>query len=204
MRARRVLAAVTVAVALTATAGCLGTEDTEALQADVAALTTEVESLQATLDAVQDRHDRTAGATERLRAILADPAAFGTEEEVAAQLAQMATEDAMMVSDVFGETGVRSAWQSTLFGEGPTAASEARVDTLHHWLSEDGSMSGSLWVWHGANAVGNPFELAGVQVSTHDETGRATEIRIVFPYPDAWVLEAFDGPGTPTGTLLVP
>lgn len=196
----RLLAAAVAALAL-AGAGCLGPDESETLQAEVVALTQEVGSLQAALDDVQARHDRTVAATERLQSILADPSSFGTEDEVAAQLAQMATEDALMVSDVFGSSHVRSAWQSTLFGWGPTAALEARLETVEQWVSDDGSMSGSLWVWHGDNAAGNPFELAGVQVSTHDGTGRATEIRILFPYSAARVLEATDGAGTPTGTL---
>jgi hypothetical protein len=201
VRTRRLLAAAVVVVALAGTAGCLGEDDTEPLRAEVAGLTAEVETLQALLDDVVDRHDRTRSATERLRQILDDPDAFGTEVEVVAQLAQMSADDATMTNDVFGSAGIRSAWTSTLFGGWPGSALEARVDTVSAWVAEDGSMSGSLWVWHGTNTAGRPFELAGVQVSQHDETGRSTEIRIHYPYDDAYVLDAVDGTGTPTGVL---
>ncbi len=204
MSARRLLlGAITASVLLTGTAGCLGTDEADALRAEVATLTQEVESLRATLDDVEDRHDRTASATERLRTILDDPSEFGTEGEVADQLAQMATEDAQMNDDVFGPHAIRGAWRSTLFGFG-CEKTDARVEMLHDWVSEDGSMSVSVWVWHGTNCAGHPFELAGVSVSPHDSTGRATEMRNHYPYPDAYVLEAFTGAGTPTGTLLVP
>ncbi len=204
MRVRRLLVAAAVMAALAGTAACLGADDAEGLRAEVAGLTSEVGSLQATLDDVVDRHDRTESAIQRLRQILADPDAFGTDEEVVAQLAQMSTEDAEMVDDVFGSVGIRSAWASTMFGGRPGATLTARIDSLESWVAEDGSMSGSLWVWHGTNEAGNPFELTGVQVSTHDETGRSTGITIHYPYPDDVVVAAVDGPGTPTGILRLP
>ncbi len=200
---RRLLGILTALTLLTGTTGCFGPDESDALEAEVVELTQQVESLQVTLDDVVARHDRTAAATERLRAILDDPAAFGTEEEVAAQLAQMATEDAQMEDDVFGGHAIRGAWQSALFGFG-CEETDARIEMLHQWISADGSMSGDLWVWHGTNCAGNPFELAGVSISTHDETGRATEMRNHYPYSDQYVREGFTGAGTPTGTLLVP
>jgi hypothetical protein len=190
---RRLLGILTALLLLTGTTGCFGPDESDTLKAEVVELTQQVETLQATLDDLQDRHDRTARATERLRAILDDPAAFGTEEEVAAQLAQMATEDAVLRDDVFGSTGVRSAWQDVLFGWSRSAEMDTSMRVFHHWVSADGSQSGGLWVWSGTNPCGHPFELVEVRIRTHDETGRATVIEVHYPYDDDYVRDVVEG-----------
>ncbi len=129
-----------------------------------------------------------------MRAILDDPAAVGDEDAVVAALAELATPDAEMEDDAFHESvGISDAWANTLYA----GAMDARIDVRHRWISDDGSMSGGLWIWHGTNALGNPFELIGVQVDTHDDEGRITHELVVYPYPDDYVAEAVEGAGTP-------
>jgi outer membrane murein-binding lipoprotein Lpp len=192
VRSRLVLLAAIVGLLLTP-AGCWWDDEANRLRDEVATLGQEVAGLQATIDEAQDRHDRTAGAMERLRAILDDPGEFGTEEQVVAQLAQMSTEDAVLRDDVFGSTGVRSAWQDILFGWSRSAAMDTSMDVHHHWLAADGSQSGGLWVWHGTNCAGHRFQLVEVRIRDHDETGKATLIEIHYPYDDAYVRDAVEG-----------
>lgn len=40
-------------------------------------------------------------------------------------------------------------------------------------------------------------ELVGVQIDTHDDEGRVTDEWVIHPYPDDYVVEAFEGAGTP-------
>lgn len=51
-------------------------------------------------------------------------------------------------------------------------------------------------MWQGTNVAGNPFELIGVNVTTHDDEGRIADSWVIYPYPDEYVSEAFLGDGT--------
>lgn len=176
-------------------AGCGSDSD------EVASLTTQVQQLEQERDALQEkvdaaatRHDKTVAVMEGVRAILDDPTSVGDEDAVVEALAQYATADAEMEDDAFHESvGIRQAWENTLY----SGAMDSSIDPLHTWVSDDGSMSGSLWIWHGTNFAGNPFELIGVQIDTHDDEGRVSHELVVYPYPDEYVDEAVEGDGTP-------
>ena len=176
-------------------AGCGSDSD------EVAALTTQVEQLEQERDALQEkvdaaatRHDKTVAVMEGVWAILDDPTSVGDEDAVVEALAAFATPDAEMEDDAFHESvAMRQAWENTLFAD----AMDSTFDSLHTWVSDDGSMSGSLWIWHGTNVAGNPFELIGVQIDTHDDEGRISHELVVYPYPDEYVGEAVEGDGTP-------
>jgi len=60
---------------------------------------------------------------------------------------------------------------------------------------DDGSQSAALWLWHGTNIAGNPFELAGISLATHDEDGLISYELVTYPYPDDYVREAVMGSG---------
>jgi len=85
-----------------------------------------------------------------------------------------------------------SAWRNTLY----VGTMDARIDVTYIWLSEDGSQGGDLWLWHGTNAAGNPFELSGVNLDEFDEDGLIARSHVVYPYPDEYVLKAVLGSGT--------
>jgi outer membrane murein-binding lipoprotein Lpp len=168
---------------------------------EVAALTTRVEQLndereglQQEVDAAATRHDKTVAVVEWLRTILDDPESVGDEDAVTTALAELATPDAQMEDDALGGSiGMRLAWSKTLYSN----AMDARIDIRHSWVSDDGTLSGGLWIRHGTNQAGNPFELIGVQVDTHDDEGLITHELVVYPYPDEYVVEAVQGAGTP-------
>lgn len=164
----------------------------ESLEQDLATVTAERDGLAAQISDREARHAASLATIEGVEAILADPDAFGTENEVADALAALAVEDAVMDDTVFGAVGYRTAWYNTLF----SGAIDADIDVYHHWLSEDGSQGGSLWVWHGTNAAGNPFELAGISLNEYDEDGRLTYELVTYPYPDEYVEAAVMGEGT--------
>jgi outer membrane murein-binding lipoprotein Lpp len=176
-------------------AGC-GSDSGEvaALTTQVEQLTEERDALQERVDAAPTRHDKTMAAVEGVRAILDDPASVGDEAAVAAALAAFATPDAQMEDDAYHEAvPMERAWAQTLSSNGI----DAQMDVLHQWVSDDGSMSGGMWIWHGTNLVGNPFELIGVQVDTHDDEGRISHELVLYPYPDEYVVQAIEGDGTP-------
>ncbi len=175
-------------------AGCgSDADEVAALTTRVEQLTEEREALQQEVDAAATRYDKTVAVVEGVRAILDDPESVGDEDAVTAALAEYATPDAQIEDDAFGSAGVRLAWSLTLYSN----AMDARIDIRHSWVSDDGSMSGGLWIWHGTNQAGNPFELIGAQMDTHDDEGRITHELVVYPYPDEYVVEAVQGAGTP-------
>jgi hypothetical protein len=140
------------------------------------------------------RHDAALEAVTTQKDILDDPESFGTEDEVVDLLASSATTDAVMDDDVFGAFPYRQAWHNTLYGK----AFHARIDVYDIWVSEDGSQGGVLWVWHGLNAKGNPFELPGISLMEFNEEGLISYELVTYPYPDAYVDEAAFGDGSPT------
>lgn len=144
-------------------------------------------------DAASVRHDQSAAVVEEIVAILDDPAAFGSEGEVADALAAHAVPGARMEDEVLGTVEYETGFYETLFG----GAVDAEIDVHHVVVADDGSTSVVLWNWHGDNASGNPFELPGISVITHDDDGRVAHELVTYPYPDEHVDEAFLGAGTP-------
>ncbi len=188
----RAWAAVAVGVALAAS-GCTSSGETEDLEAQLAQVSAERDALQAQVDAVAARYEKTQATKAAVETILADQDSYGTVPEVADLLASYATPDAVMDDDVFGAIGYRQAWYSTLGGD-----LDARIDTIQQWVDADGSEAGALWVWRGVNGGGHPFELIGISVISYDDDGLVTNEWVAYPYPDAFVVEAIDGAGTPT------
>lgn len=123
--------------------------------------------------------------------ILDDPRSYGSEEEVAELLASYATRDAVMDDAVFGAIPIRNAWYNTLY----RGAMDSEIDIYHRWLSEDGSQGGALWVWHGTNQVGNPFEVYGIALDEYDETGLITSEYVAYAHSNEYVEQAVLGNG---------
>lgn len=174
--------------------GCVDDEAAriESLEEELATVAAERDELAAQVSDREARHAASLATIEGVEAILADPDSFGTEDEVVDALAAFAADGTVMDDAVFGAADYRTAWRNTLFG----GAIDADIDVYHHWLSEDGSQGGSLWVWHGTNAAGNPFELAGISLNEYDEDGQLTYELVTYPYPDEYVEAAVVGKGT--------
>ena len=51
-------------------------------------------------------------------------------------------------------------------------------------------------MWHGTNAAGNPFELAGISLTTYDEDGLISYGLVTYPYSDEYVRKAFSTSGS--------
>lgn len=183
---RRALTAVVVTALLAGgAAACSTDESTQSLQEQLA-------SMQAA------RHEASLKTITAEEGILANQDSYDSPEAVIDALAALAVDGAKMDDEVFGAVPLRQGWYYTLFGD----SMDATIDVHHHWLSEDGSQGGSLWVWHGTNPKGNPFELVGISLIDFDEQGRLTNEFVTYPYPDEYVDEAVDGAGTPaTGSL---
>ena len=139
-----------------------------------------------------ERREKGIAIQAEIKAILDDPESFGTEEEVADLLATHATQFAAMDDEVFGSANYRAGFYNTLYSN----AMDAEIDVYETWMSDDGSQGGVLWMWHGTNARGNPFELAGVSITTHDEDGMITHEYVTYPHDDAYVVSAAYGLGT--------
>jgi hypothetical protein len=129
-----------------------------------------------------------------LKEILDDPESFGTEAEVVGLLASYAADGTVMDDDVFGAVPYQQAWHNTLYG----GAFDAQIDIYDTWVSDDGSQGGALWIWHGLNASGNPFELPGISLMKFDEEGLVSYELVTYPYPDDYVRAAALGEGSPT------
>ena len=162
-------------------------------EAHAVAISAERDALAQATDS-SDRHDNAARVQAEIRAILDDPEAFGTEDEIADLLATHAKGDALMDDDVYGAVLWRDGMHNTLHGT--AGAADARLDTYDTWLCDDGSQGGALWMWHGTNAAGNPFELAGISLTTYDEDGLISYELVTYPYSDEYVRKAFSTSGS--------
>ncbi|GAA1470231.1 hypothetical protein [Microbacterium thalassium] len=190
-RARAIVALVSALALAGGVAGCTAS-DSE-LEAQLEQVTAERDALPAQIDADAVRYDNTIAVHEEVRAILDDPEAYGTEDEVVAALAALATPEAEMYDDAYGDgVGMQQAWYQTLY----SGAMDSRIELVHEWVARDGSQSGGLWLWYGTNLAGNEFQLVGVQIDDHDDDGLITHELVVYPYPDAYVIEALEGAGT--------
>ncbi len=131
------------------------------------------------------RYENAQSNQEALGAIIADPTAFGTETEVLDLLDSMAIPDVVSGDLAFGGTmkGIwRTGWYNTLFGR-----DDMSVKTWRSWLSEDGSVGGSLWTWSGMAGNGEPFAIPGVEISRFNDEGLYTEVVMFYPFEDAEV-----------------
>jgi len=140
------------------------------------------------------RHDAALESLAMLKEILADPESFGTEAEVVDLLASYAADGTVMDDDVFGAVPYRQAWHNTLYG----GAFDAQIDAYDTWVSDDGSQGGVLWIWHGLNGSGRPFELPGISLIEFDEDGLVSYELVTYPYPNDYVRAAAFGEGSPT------
>ena len=186
-RIMSVVAALTLGVAATA---CSNSDDTA--EEELAAVTAERDALLAAAEHRQDRRDRALTVLDEIEMLLDDPTTFGTEEEVADLLGSHATDDALMDDDVFGAVNYRDGFYNTLYA----GALDASIDIYDTWVSADGSQGGALWMWHGENANGEAFELAGVSLIEFDDHGKIAYELVTYPYPDEYVRSVIMGGGT--------
>ena len=131
-------------------------------------------------EATTARYDNAQANQETLGAIIADPHAFGSEAEVLDLLDSMAVPDVVSGDLAFGGTmtGIwRTGWRNTLYGSDDMA-----VKTWRSWLSEDGSVGGSLWTWSGTASNGKPFAIPGVEISRFNDEGLYTEVVMFYPF----------------------
>ena len=136
-------------------------------------------------DESADRYEKASATQQTVTEIIADPSAFGTEDEVLDLLDELAVPEVVSGDLAFGgvSTGVwRIGWRNTLF------RSDATLRTWTTWLSDDGSVGGSLWTWSGTAANGEPFDLQGLELSRFNDDGLYTELVMLYPYDDEEVL----------------
>ena len=155
------------------------------IEDQLAEVTVERDALVEGVESTSTRHENAKANQETLLAIIKDPAAFGSEKEVLDILDEMATPDVASGDVAFGGvmTGIwRQGWRNTLFG-----GMDASIHTWTSWLSEDGSVGGSLWTWSGSAQNGEPFDLQGLEISRFDDEGLYTEVIMQYPYEDAEV-----------------
>lgn len=162
------------------------------LESELAIVIAERDALAQGGDLPEGRYEKARAHMDLVMAVHDDPEAFGSEEEVIETLVEHYTPDAVMDDAVFGAVPIAQAWHNTLYG----GAVDAEIDIYHSWLSDDGSQGGYLWVWHGTNILGNPFELPGISLCQFDEDGLESYEYVVYPYPDDYVRNAFEGSGT--------
>ena len=165
--------------------GCGDDSDSDDQLAEV---TAERDALQAQVDAAADRYEKSEATQTAVIEIIADPAAFGTEDEVLDLLDQYAESIGIFYGDdAFGTTTWRTGWRETLFGE-----VDADIQTWHRWLSDDGSNGGSLWSWNGTARNGEPFTLSGIVLDEFNDDGLYKELYVYYPMEAAEVRRIFD------------
>jgi hypothetical protein len=191
-RWRRTVGLAAAVLLVAGASACSGDDNAEALEQELAEVTAERDALALQVEERAERRDRGLAILAEITAILDEPESFGTEEEVADLLATHATEAAVMDDEVFGSVNYRDGFYNTLYSD----AMDAEIDVYETWMSADGSQGGVLWLWHGTNAAGNSFELAGVSITTHDEEGMITHEYVTYPHDDEYVRAATFGEGT--------
>lgn len=194
MRIRRFVAVGLVFGLLGGLAACGSDADVADLERRLAEVEAERDALEEQTFGDLERYRKTEAVKIAIREILDDPEAFGTQEEVAELLATYSTPGALMEDDAFGAVPMMEAWFNTLY----LGAMDAEIEVWHQWIADDGSQSGALWIWHGSNAVGNPFEVVGVSIDTHDAEGRVAHELVIYPYSDTYMNKAVFGAGTTT------
>ena len=157
-----------------------------AAQAQVGDLTADLAELEAAATAATTRYEKAKATQETAKAIMADPSAFGSEDEVLDLMDDLAAPGTVMGDAAFGPAPYRAAWRGTLFGR-----VDATIRTWTSWLSDDGSVGGSLWTWSGTASNGEPFDLQGLELSRYDEDGLYSSIMVSYPYEDAEVMRIF-------------
>lgn len=133
-------------------------------------------------DASSARYENAQANQETLMAIIADPSAFGTQEEVLDLLDSMAVPDVVSGDLAFGGTmtGIwRTGWRNTLY-----ARPDMSIKTWRYWLSDDGSVGGSLWTWYGIADNGESFTIPGVEISRFTDEGLWEELIMFYPFED--------------------
>jgi hypothetical protein len=158
-----------------------------ALEQQLAAVTAERDQMTADARAAAGRYEKAKATQAKLRSIIEDPAAFGTRSEVLAALKEMAVPGLLSVDEVFGAVDWLAGWNYTLFNN-----TDAKINTWRSWLSDDGSVGGSLWTWSGIARNGEPFDLQGAETSRFNEDGLVTESVMFYAYPDEEVTRRFN------------
>lgn len=173
-------------LALVLLTGACGDDDGSGDQ--LAEVIAERDALQARLDAAEQRHDRSAASQQAVAEIIADPSAFGTEDEVLDLLDQYAESPSIgYVDDALGATTWRIGWRDTLF-----SGVDANLETWVVWLADDGSTGGSLWSWNGTAANGEPFSLSGIVLEEFNDEGLYEALTVYYPMEGDEVRRAFD------------
>jgi hypothetical protein len=157
-------------------------------EVQLADMTAERDELAAEATATPEaaRYEKAQATQETALAIMADPWVFGTEDEVLDLFDEMAAPGTVYGDAAFGSIGWRAGWKNTLFGQ-----VDATIRTWASWLSDDGSVGGSLWTWSGTARNGEPFDLQGIELSTYDEYGRYTSVMVHYPFEHAEVMRVF-------------
>ena len=135
------------------------------------------------------RYEAALATQETMLAIMEDPASFGDEDEVLDLLDSMATPGVVSGDLAWGgtSTGIwRTGWRNTLFG-----GTDATIRTWKTWLSDDGSVGGSLWTWTGTAQNGKSFSIEGLELSRFNENGLYTEVVMLYPYENNEVHRRF-------------
>lgn len=159
----------------------------KALEQQLAAVTAERDEMAADRQAVAGRYEKAKATQATLMRIIEDPAAFGSKSEVLAVLKEVAVPGLQSVDEVFGAVDWVSGWNYTLFNN-----TDATIKTWRSWLSDDGSVGGSLWTWSGTARNGEPFDLQGAEMSRFNEDGLVTESVMFYAYPDEEVTRRFN------------
>ena len=137
------------------------------------------------------RHDKSQATLASIVAIIEDPDAYGTQEEVLHALDAFAAPGAYFTDKAFGgSVPWKPGWRNTLYG-----GLDATIRTWQRWISEDGSQGDALWTWTGTARNGQPFVLHGISLDTYDENGLVTSETVYYPMEDADVVRIFNNGG---------